>query len=175
MGDGGRGGGAGRLSALLYFQCCILFITLLFLSPLVVLYGGIAIGFAYGMKALEGPVTQVSFVPVSCVVRYECFAVTSYPGEFFYPSAVLHGSKIFQGPVTQVNVILISCVVWYEGLAMPSHPDEFRTCQLCCTVRRPCNDQSPRRFSYLPVVLYCTKALQGPVTQVCYVPVSCVV
>ena len=152
-GGGGGGGGAGWLSALLHFQCCVLFITLLFLSPLVVLYGGIAIGFAYGMKALEGPVTQVSCVHVSCVVRYECFAVTSYPGEF----------------------LPVSYVVRYEDLPRTSYPGECYSRQLCCIVWRLCNAQSPRWISYLPVVLYCTKALQGPVTQMRCVPVSFIV
>ena len=76
------------------------------------LYGGIAIGFAYGMKALEGPVTQVSCVHVSCVVRYECFAVTSYPGEF----------------------LPVSYVVRYEDLPGTSYPGECYSRQLCCIV-----------------------------------------
>ena len=67
------------------------------------LYGIIAIGLAYGMKALQGPVTQVSFVPWLCytiVLQHERLARTSYPDEFC-PIVVLQGMKDLQGPVTR--------------------------------------------------------------------------
>ena len=57
----------------------------------------------YGMRALQGPVTQVSFVPI----------------------VVLHGVKDLLGPVIKVSFVPVSCVARYDGLARTSHPGEF--------------------------------------------------
>ena len=119
-------------------------------------------------------VYNVAFlVAASCAVRGHChwfrlrnesLGGTCYPGEFCTCQLCCTVRMLCSDQLPRWVFLPVSCVARFEDLPRTSHPGECYPHQLCCVVWRPCNAQSPRWISYLPVVLYCTKALQWPVT-----------